>query len=1360
MLTSKRTIAVVAVLFAMLVSGFFITSDTSDADEIPGIPIVYGSDVGTEFNIIGDAIYQNGVPTEYTVDSDGKILDGNGDDTGFYVLDGKITSDSLRYGSSDVDNPTERYRTITNPYELYSDEWGGTAEGSAEGIEIVSGSQTGGCHVVDLRSPSGDDIAWGVWFEGTGTYSFIIKYHDTGGIFGLGAGDNYDRYTYTVTDERERIGSAKYPLAGYYGYYNDISLNASEAIGRHVYITNNTSLSIIGDKDATEPNISYNVNLPIGSVNDPDPSGTLVFSLSTSNTSSSAFGTTLKKVSGSINCTNAQKNIDIPITIESKGVDGTSTQTYNGGIVHVHIINASSQVTVQQFNVGSTRTYEVAGNEKFYLPTMAEYLSTDHTRYMDYWISGTDKLAAGTVIGVTQDAVYSPHYVMMPISSYNAPSVSGYHEGASRIINPSSYSYDGSTYGTYTYTFTQSNNSHVADLYEEYINRGYEIELVGASWLNIRSISNSSVTISGTPTAPGIYYFELNIVKTSGSSRTTECGDYFVIYVLPPSDIQYTVTINPEGGTSNVTSPTKYGGECIELWGKNDVTKTNYVLGGWKLHINGQSEVQMPIGSIFTVYNSGSVTAVWKNSPVVLVFDANGGMIGNSNNNVWVKLAESNIEIPLMSADTFSKLGSTMLGWYLDTNPDIIYSPDYVYIPSNSTEIHYFKAYYVADSNMASTRTVSFDAGEGEHDSNSVQPESVRVESGKKVALPYSGFILQGYHLSGWKVGSTSVIKEPGTVSDTITTNMTFTAQYSGDTVTLYFNGNGGSVSILSMEVNNNDTFQPYLSSFPTPEPPTGYTWDGHWYFDPTDASTLITGGTQISSASGSITIFPHYTANPYTIRLHPTGGTVSSNSIPISYNSMYYLPTPSYDDSHFFAGWYTSENAGTRWADQGIYNVQGDTDLYAHWTDTGYTINLDYNGGAADGGITEFKIGDGMTYPELPTPTKENYFFSGWYNGNKRINLGSTFNASTDSRTITAHWTDVKVTVHLMFNGGSYQGETIKTIQVPENSIYPLDMPTPIRSGYIFQGYWTDSISGTRVNPGDLLITNSNHTLYAHWDIDSSSVDPGDESIYSVTFINLDNIRPSSAYNVKQVQAGSTISRPEAPISTNGKVFTNWYHGSAPFDFSTPIMGNTIIKAEWATLFTITPMDGNKVKVTIDDNYYGYSSIKWKSDDTFCRPFSDKSITHEYSDSDNEVVITVKVEKAGTEYEADLHYNVKEKSVVTNLKAVAKYSINDGKMTFDGSESRGSIIQYLWYKEGKYLAEGMRITNLDAPTETTTYTLRVVGISETDSNSVNFTIEVDDGNPLTSNGISIAVVLAVGLAALVGGAFLARRLL
>ena len=204
---------------------------------------------------------------------------------------------------------------------------------------------------------------------------------------------------------------------------------------------------------------------------------------------------------------------------------------------------------------------------------------------------------------------------------------------------------------------------------------------------------------------------------------------------------------------------------------------------------------------------------------------------------------------------------------------------------------------------------------------------------------------------------------------------------------------NGGKCPVSSMYiVSNGSTKLPSTTR-------AGYTFLG-WYTD-------RTGGRKINSSAYTFrngeTIYARWRANKYSISFQANGGTVSSAKKTVTYGaSCGALPTPTRTKGKFL-GWYTAKTGGTKYTSSTKYLVAGNKTLYAHWKMTKYTVKFNGNGGKAS--FSSRAVDYGSKIGSLPTASRSNYSFLGWYT---KKNGGTKITASykvTKNITVYAHW-------------------------------------------------------------------------------------------------------------------------------------------------------------------------------------------------------------------------------------------------------------------------------------------------------------------------------------------------------------------
>lgn len=184
------------------------------------------------------------------------------------------------------------------------------------------------------------------------------------------------------------------------------------------------------------------------------------------------------------------------------------------------------------------------------------------------------------------------------------------------------------------------------------------------------------------------------------------------------------------------------------------------------------------------------------------------------------------------------------------------------------------------------------------------------------------------------------------------------------------------------------------------------------------------------------------------------------------------------------FVGWYDNKACtGQPW-DFTTDRVSNDMTLYAKFIPAQYTITFDPQGGSCDTKSGEYSFGQGVG--TLPTPTKTDYTFLGWYSrpecGGEKY-TSTTLMPRTDI-TLYAGW--LQNGKSLIVNYDPNGGECDKTKSlVPFNGTIS-DLPTPKREGYSFLG-WFDG-SGKQYT-SSTKVTDNNLALTAKWEINGLSI-------------------------------------------------------------------------------------------------------------------------------------------------------------------------------------------------------------------------------------------------------------------------------
>ena len=202
---------------------------------------------------------------------------------------------------------------------------------------------------------------------------------------------------------------------------------------------------------------------------------------------------------------------------------------------------------------------------------------------------------------------------------------------------------------------------------------------------------------------------------------------------------------------------------------------------------------------------------------------------------------------------------------------------------------------------------------------------------------------------------------------------------------------------------------------------------------------------------------------------------------------------------------------------------------------------------------VTKFIDNDkNSKFTELvPEPTKENYTFAGWYNGNKKFDFTTV---PTGDVTLTAKWTANDYYVSFFTEHGD--PPTSQNVKYNGTAADPGKLS---EDGYTFDGWYTDE-TYTKEFDFTKPIT-SNTTVYAKWTAKD----------YEVSFVTEHGKAPAS----QNVPYNGTADDP-GKLTAEGYTFIGWYtdntHDSTKFDFSTPITGDTKVYAKWEKNAPVLP--------------------------------------------------------------------------------------------------------------------------------------------------------------------------------------------
>ena len=210
--------------------------------------------------------------------------------------------------------------------------------------------------------------------------------------------------------------------------------------------------------------------------------------------------------------------------------------------------------------------------------------------------------------------------------------------------------------------------------------------------------------------------------------------------------------------------------------------------------------------------------------------------------------------------------------------------------------------------------------------------------------------------------------------------------------------------------------------------------------------------------------------------------------------------------------------------------------------------LEATFNPDNGDPTVTKFIDNDkNSKFTELvPEPTKENYTFAGWYNGDEKFDFDADTTNAPNVLELVAKWEKSKYTVQFVSDYGSFADQTIEHGKLIETD--KLTIPTV--EGYTFDGWYTDDTYTAKFDFTQPI--KSNTTVYAKWTAND----------YGVSFVTEHGDPPTS----QNVTYNGTAKDP-GKLTAEGYTFDGWYADedrTIEFDFTQPIKSNTTVYAKW----------------------------------------------------------------------------------------------------------------------------------------------------------------------------------------------------
>lgn len=217
------------------------------------------------------------------------------------------------------------------------------------------------------------------------------------------------------------------------------------------------------------------------------------------------------------------------------------------------------------------------------------------------------------------------------------------------------------------------------------------------------------------------------------------------------------------------------------------------------------------------------------------------------------------------------------------------------------------------------------------------------------------------------------------------------------------------------------------------------------------------------------------WTAINYIVKYNLNGGSDPGN--PKNYNiesDTINLMSPT-RMGYIFGGWYRNQNY-TSEIQKIVSGSTGDILLYAKWEPIKYSINYNLYGGTGAVNPTAYTI-ETETF-SLKSPSRKGYSFAGWYSDSSyRQKVDMISKGTTGNKTLYAKWLPIAYGITYNLNKGKNSNSNPGSFNIETN----IELKNPIRKGYMFSGWYSDSNYKNKVvkiPQGSI----GNKTLFAKW--------------------------------------------------------------------------------------------------------------------------------------------------------------------------------------------------------------------------------------------------------------------------------------
>lgn len=393
--------------------------------------------------------------------------------------------------------------------------------------------------------------------------------------------------------------------------------------------------------------------------------------------------------------------------------------------------------------------------------------------------------------------------------------------------------------------------------------------------------------------------------------------------------------------------------------------------------------------------------------------------------------------------------------------------------------------------------TITFDSDGGSY------VDSITLDYGAEVTPPADPTKV-GYTFAGWTP------KVPATMP---AEDITLTAQWKVNHYTITFDSADGSdVPAIT---------QDYGSTVTAPADPTkeGYTFAG---WDPAVPVTM---------PAKDLALEAHWTPNTntaYKVEHYQQDVTGDGYTLFETEDLTGTTDMSATATAKSYTGFTENTTHGSR-VESGTIKPDGTLVLKLYYDRYTFTVTYDSRGGSTVSDTTGVRYGATIFAPTAPNKT--GYTFAGWYKEAILTNAWDFENDTvTAAITLYAKWTPNDYTVTFNANGGNTTSPASKTITYANT--YG-ELATTTRTGYSFNGWYTQESGGTKITSETTVSITANQTLYAQWTLET----------YPITYVlngGTNDLSNPSSYTIE------TSDITLAAATKTGYTFDGWWDSAS----------------------------------------------------------------------------------------------------------------------------------------------------------------------------------------------------------------------